>query len=158
MIDSLRDFLHYAVRLEAEAARGYERLAASMQAQGQDDVAQLFAKLGRFSLMHLKETQDLYRRHVGSEPDLDSPIRWPDGHSPENPDGGHRPPAADVHGAMLLALSLERHACDFYSMVANQSRDAQVQELAQEFADEEAEHVEHLQRWLQRHRDQHGTG
>lgn len=150
MIDTLGDFLDYAVRLEAEAARGYDLLTSRMEAAGNAEVAALFSQLGKFSRMHLQETSDLYRDRLGREADLDKPLQWPDGHSPESPRPGVADPT-NVRAAMLMALSLERHACDFYSMVANQSRDAEVQELAQEFADEEAEHVSHLERWLQRH-------
>jgi rubrerythrin len=75
-------------------------------------------------------------------------IIWPDQWSPENP-LAH----ADLDGitprkAIETALETERRACDFYSMIAGQTRSERVQELAQEFAEEEAEHVEHLERWL----------
>ncbi len=54
--------------------------------------------------------------------------------------------AANNRGAMETALETERRACDFYSAVAGQTGSERVQELAQMFAEEEAEHVEHLQR------------
>jgi rubrerythrin len=151
MIDDLTEFLDHAVRLEANAAEGYAWLAGYMDDKGNTEAAALFRKLGEFSCMHLAETQERYRQLVGEFVDLpDRDWRWPDGHSPENPRHASPPATIVTRQAIELALGLERDACDFYSMVANQTLNAQVQELAQAFAEEEAEHVGHLERWLSR--------
>lgn len=151
MIDDLKDFLAHAVQLEADAAEGYAILGERMRAQGNDEVAALFAKLGEFSRLHLAETQQRYNDLAGEFVALQpGHFRWPDGSSPENPAAAETPADMDVLGAMQLALSLERGACDFYSAVANQTRSAAVQELAQAFTEEESEHVSHLERWLAR--------
>ena len=77
-------------------------------------------------------------------------FRWPDGSSPENPLAALDQPGLDVPRALQMALALERQACDFYATIAGQTRSEPVQELAQQFAEEESEHVSHLERWLAR--------
>jgi rubrerythrin len=151
MIDDLPEFLAHAVRLEANAAEGYDWLAGYMQDQGNVEAAALFRKLGEFSRLHLAETQERYRQLVGEFVDLPGrEWRWPDAHSPENPRSVTPARTIATRQAIQLALGLERDACDFYSSVANQTVNPQVQELAQTFAEEEAEHVQHLERWLAR--------
>lgn len=151
MIEDLATFLAHAIRLEADAADGYDWLAARMDEQGNAGAAALFRKLGEFSCLHLAETHARYRLLVGECLKLpDSEYRWPDGDSPEDPRSTHPDTAIDSRQAIEMALGLERDACDFYSAVANQSRNAEVQELAQTFAEEESEHVSQLERWLQR--------
>lgn len=151
MIDDLERFLRLAARLEADAADGYARLAETMRPDGHDDVADMFAKFGEFSRLHLAEVLELQEDELGRQfdPREDDP-EWPEAHSPENPLA--LAPLDDItpKGAIDMALETERRACDFYSAVAGQARSDRVQELAQMFAEEEGEHVEHLQRWLRR--------
>jgi len=151
MIDDLERFLRLAALLESDAAEGYARLAERMEAAGNDEVAALFAKFGEFSRLHLAEVHELQRDELGRAFDekIDQP-NWPDGHSPENPLALAPVDEIDARGAMEMALETERRACDFYSAIAGQTASERVQELAQMFAEEEGEHVEHLQRWLER--------
>jgi rubrerythrin len=150
MIDDVTVFLAHAVRLEADAADTYERLAGQMEERGNVAVAALFRKFAGYSRQHLAEASERASRETGSVPAL-SPeeYRWPDGRSPETP-MPQEVYRLTVRGALELALRTERSACDFYSAVAGQTRSMDVQELAQEFAEEEAEHVEALERWLER--------
>lgn len=151
MIDDLERFLRLAARLEADAADGYARLAETMRPDGHVEVADMFAKFGEFSRLHLAEVLELQKDELGRQydPREDDP-QWPDAHSPENPLA--LAPLDDItpKGAIDMALETERRACDFYSAVAGQTRSDRVQELAQMFAEEEGEHVEHLKRWLRR--------
>lgn len=151
MIEQLPQFLATAVRLEADAQRGYSVLAVRMRQLGQAEVASTFERLGELSRLHLEETSRRLRAVTGPEPEhATSVIVWPDGDSPEDPLSRNAAAVASPRAALELALALERAACDYYSMIANQSRDPAVQELAQTFAEEESEHVDHLQRWLAR--------
>lgn len=151
MIDDLERFLRLAAALEADAANGYARLAERMRGVGHLEVADLFSKFGEFSRLHLAEVCELQHDRLGRvfDVDEDNP-EWPDGHSPENPLALALLDDIDARGAMAMALETERRACDFYSAVAGQTASDPVQELAQMFAEEEAEHVEHLKRWLDR--------
>jgi len=151
MIDDLEQLLRLAARVEADAAEGYARLAERMAGIGNAEVAALFAKFGDFSQLHLAEVLGLQANELGREFDtaLDPPS-WPDGHSPEDPLALAPVDELDPRGAIELALETERRACDFYAAVSGQTRSERIQELSQMFAEEESEHVEHLQRWLAR--------
>ncbi len=150
MIDDVALFLAHAVRLEADAAETYERLAAQMEERANVKVAALFRKFAGYSQQHLGEARERALRETGGVLELAAgEYRWPDGRSPETPspaDIGR----LTVRSALEMALETERQACDFYAAVAGQTRSGAVQELAQEFAEEEAEHVEALEQWLAR--------
>ncbi|QKK01421.1 MAG: ferritin family protein [Pseudomonadota bacterium] len=151
MIDQIGLFLRCAAMLEADAATGYDRLAEQMREAGNPEVAELFTRFGEFSRLHLAEVHKIQQRELGQVFDetVDD-LTWPEEHSPENPLAHARLDGITPRGAIETALETERRACDFYSAVAGQTRSEHVQELAQEFAEEEGEHVEHLQRWLRK--------
>jgi rubrerythrin len=150
MIDDVALFLAHAVKLEADAAETYEQLALQMDARANVSVATLFRQFAGYSRQHLGEARERAAREADGVLELaPEEYRWPDGRSPETPRPGNLQ-SLDVRGALEMALDTERGACDFYSAVAGQTRSADVQELAQEFAEEEAEHVEALERWLAR--------
>jgi rubrerythrin len=151
MIDDLMVFLWHAVKLETEAADSYDKLVTAMEARDNQEVADLFRKFAGFSRMHLNEILDRLRQELG-DPLPDGPERfsWPDWDSPENPLASLKTWHMTPRQAMELALATEIRACDFYAEVAGQTRSEEVQELAQDFAEEEAEHADHLRRWLKR--------
>ncbi len=151
MIHDLERFLRCAAMLEADAADGYDQLAQKMDELGDDEVAALFAKFGEFSRLHHKEVREVQQRELGKVFDdrLDD-VLWPDQWSPENPLAHAELDGITPKKAIETALETERRACDFYATIAGQTRSERVQDLAQEFAEEEAEHVEHLERWLER--------
>lgn len=149
MHDSLEQFLRCAARLEADAAYGYDTLAATIDGERYGDVKGLFRRFAGFSRMHMDDILAIQRRELGRHYAIDDErFEWPEDLSPENPLA-----VVDLEGitpgkALEYALEIERRACDFYSHIAGRTRSPRVQELAQEFAEEEAEHVEHIQRWL----------
>lgn len=150
MIDDVALFLTHAVRLEADAAETYEGLAQQMEERANVKVAELFRKFAGYCRQHLAEAQARAAREAGGVLELAAhEYCWPDGYSPETPAPGDVQ-RLTVRSALEMALATERNACDFYAAVAGQTRSAEVQELAQEFAEEEAEHVEALERWLAR--------
>lgn len=154
MIDDLSVFLKRAAQLEAEAAQGYDKLATIMDDLGNDEVAALFRKFAEFSRMHQQEVEEKLQQAMQDSPSTgagDNGFKWPDGNSPEDPQASfENHDGFTPRQALELALNTERRACDFYAAVAGQTRSETVQELAQAFAEEEAEHADHLQRWLQR--------
>ncbi len=56
-MDSVEEFLAYAIKLESEAADRFGQLADVMQASGNGAVAKLFRRLSDYSRMHLAEAQ-----------------------------------------------------------------------------------------------------
>lgn len=151
MIHDLRFFLSRAIDLEAEAAAGYDQLEQAMLRAGNEDLAALFHQLGGYSRLHLGEVRERYRAEAGDdEPLPPGDFRWPDGASPESPLAALEAMPANRREALQLALTLERRACDFYSVVAGETRSESVQELAQLFVEEESDHVDQLERWLRK--------
>ncbi len=153
LFNHLGSFLTCAARLEAEAAEGYQQLAAMMEDRGNREVASMFARFAGFSRLHHEEVEHLRAAEVDGQIMATETIVWPDGLSPENPLAVGVSDQMTPRKAVELALETERRACDFYSAVAGQTRSARIQELAQEFAEEEAEHADHLERWLDRYPD-----
>lgn len=153
MHDSLEQFLRCAAKLEADAADGYDQLAAAIDSTRFAEVEELFRRFAGFSRMHMAEVLEIQRRELAREyPVDDDRFEWPDQFSPENPLGVVSLEDITPVRALEYALEVERQACDFYSHIAGRTRSASVQQLAQEFAEEEAEHVAHIERWLARSR------
>ncbi|MDT8448957.1 MAG: ferritin family protein [Wenzhouxiangellaceae bacterium] len=151
MHDSLEQFLRCAARLEADAAEGYDTLAATIGRERYPEVHALFERFAGFSRMHLHEVLEIQRRELGRGFDVGGEsFDWPDGLSPENPLAVVELEGITPERALEHALEVERRACDFYAHVAGRTRSPRVQQLAHEFAEEESAHVDHLERWLGR--------
>lgn len=145
-------FLLHAVVLEDEAAGRYDELADTMEVHHNDDVAELFRQMAGYSRLHLAEARELATRFPGGLPDLKPwEFDWPGDESPESAatEGTHY--LMTPHHALQLALVAERSAHSFYANVAANTANEEIRALAEEFAAEEAEHVEALEKWLTRY-------
>lgn len=141
--------LRHAIVLERDAARRYEDLAYSMQSAGNAEVERLFKKLGDFSRRHLELA--VSRGGFHDLPDLAwHELKWPEGFSPEQAGWRGVDGALDVLGALELALEGERSGHAYYEGVARETKDPEVATLAASFAEEEAQHVAELERWVAR--------
>ena len=148
-IDSLDEFLNFALLVEDDAAVHYEQLADAMKKHGNAEVAELFAKLAGYSRLHYEEARQRMVSHA-------VPVRvpalslWPDNVTPERTALW----AGDAHlsrlDALKVALQGERRGYEFYYAVANTNSDAAICAVAKEFVKEEAEHVEALKQWIAR--------
>ncbi|HEY6879451.1 MAG TPA: 2Fe-2S iron-sulfur cluster-binding protein [Polyangiales bacterium] len=144
---TVEQFLSYAVKVEEDAAIHFERLAQSMEACGNLDVAGLFAKLAGYSRMHLEEAK-AKSRSASAALDLPPSSAWPNNETPERTTLWAGDPKLTRLGALKAALQGERRGYEFYYAVAGTSPDADIRALATEFVKEEAEHVETLKRWI----------
>ena len=156
-IRSLDDFLGYAVKVEEDAAIHFEELAAAMEQVGNQEVATLFAQLGRFSRLHLAEATKRagaidVSKHV--PPDY----VWPDHVTPERTALWAGDPALSRLDALRAALQGERRGYEFYYSVAGTTNNADIRAAANEFVHEEAEHVKVLEAWITREEWKHKTG
>jgi rubrerythrin len=148
-IDSLDEFLNFALQVEDDAAVHYEQLADAMKTQGNAEVAELFTKLARYSRMHYEEAR---QRMVSYVVPVKVPALslWPDSVTPERTALW----AGDAHlsrlDALKVALQGERRGYEFYYAVAHTNSDATICAVAKEFVKEEAEHVEALKQWIAR--------
>lgn len=148
-ISTIEDFLGYTVRVEEDAAVHYERLAATMEACGNQRVAALFRQLGSFSRLHLAEA----KTRAGSidlEAHLPPDYVWPDHVTPERASVWAADPSLSRLDALKAALQGERRGYEFYCAVAATTNTPEVEALAKEFVREEAEHLKILEAWVTR--------
>lgn len=148
-INSVDDFLGYAVKVEEDAAIHYEELAAAMEACGNQRVATLFRQLGGFSRRHLAEA----KARAGSiDPTRNVPpdYAWPGHVTPERASVWAADSTLSRIDALKAALQGEKRGYEFYCAVAATSKSPEVVALAKEFVKEEADHVKVLEAWIVR--------
>lgn len=150
-MDSVEVFLAHSIRLEQEAARRFEQLADAMQTNGNVEAGQLFKRLAAFSRMHLADAQA--RAGFRELPALADPdYEWPDIESPETAAIWAADPMIGREQALQVALEAESAGLAYYQSVLDATKDPEVRRFAQEFVEEEAQHVAELERWIERHR------
>ncbi|HEY9108607.1 MAG TPA: ferritin family protein [Roseateles sp.] len=151
-MDSVEVFLAHSIRLEQEAARRFAQLADAMRTNGNVEAGQLFQRLAEFSRMHLADARA--RAGFRTLPELgEQDYRWPDIESPETAAIWAADPFIGREQALEVALEAETAGLAYYQGILQATNDPEVRRFAQEFADEEAQHVAELQRWLERHRN-----
>ena len=148
-MNTVQLFLAHAIELEREAARRYEELTAAMQTAGNAEVERFFRKMAEFSRRHLREA--MQRGGFQDLPVLKADEwQWPDGCSPETADWEGVDGMIDAPTALNLALASERRGYAYYKALSASDQDPEVRRMAQEFADEERDHVDQLELWLTR--------
>ena len=144
---SLPEFLAHAIALESEAADRYLELADMMEAHRNDEVSSLFRDMVRFSQMH----RDEIMTRVGAIelPQLKSwEYRW---RTPPEAGGDEAfDYMLEPFNALKYARANEVRAMEYYRSAADEAVDPELKRLAAEFASEETEHVEALDKWLAR--------
>lgn len=148
-LQSVEDFLAFAIEVEQDAARHFDSLAASMADSGNDEVATLFRQLAGYSRLHLAAARArAAQRHLPVE--LPAEYVWPDHVVAEHTPTTQADPRMTRLDGLRVALQGERRGQAFYLMVGAEATNADVTALAKEFAKEEAEHVRVLEGWVAR--------
>lgn len=153
LTSSVEVFLSYAIKLEEEATLRFGQLADAMDAAGNKPVGALFRKLSDYSRLHLADA----KARAGFR---DVPVmmpqeyQWPDFESPETTAIWGTDPLIAYEQAMDIALESEKRGYDFYKLVLETTDNPEIRVLAKEFVEEEAEHVQWLEKWI----DEHGKG
>lgn len=145
-------FLAHAVALETEAAERYEDLADSMDAHNNVEVAALFRQMAVYARKHRDEVVVIAKPFEPLPPVAPWEFAW--GSATESPEAAAFEDThylMTAHHALKTALGCEIQANRYYAGVAAAARDRRIATLAQEFADEEAEHVELVRQWLKRY-------
>ncbi len=148
-IQSLDQFLGFAVRLEEDASIHYDELGTAMDECGNIEVAKLFHELAGYSRLHLAQAQS---RAGSIDVSLHLPpdYVWPDHATPERTSLWAGDPHLSRMDALKAAMQGERRGYEFYYAVAGTTKDPAIAAMANEFVKEEAEHVEILGRWIER--------
>ena len=150
-MESVEEFLAYAVNLESEAATRFGQLADAMDACGNREVGRLFRRLSDYSRLHLADARarsgfrDIPKMKPGE-------FIWPGLESPETAAIWAADPFMGRDEALEIALDAETASYDYYKSVLDATADPEIKVMAKEFAEEESEHVAELQKWIAAHK------
>jgi rubrerythrin len=152
-ITGLADLYAVAWQIEADAVARYDMLAAQMETHNNPDLVALFRDLARAEGIHRDEIARLAEEaNVDVLAHAPRVAKWPTGESPEEIDAGAAHYLMTPWHALQLALAGEQRALAFFTSVVMSAKDAKIREAAEEFVEEEAEHVNLVHRLLRQHR------
>jgi rubrerythrin len=149
-VTNLADLFAVAYQIEADAVDRYELLADQMESHNNPDLVAVFRDLARAESIHRDEI-----RRLAGDIDVVSRARqvakWGRGESPEDVDlaGAHY--LMTPWDALQLALAGEQRALDFFKSIVGSTKDPKVKQMAEEFVEEEAEHVNLVHRLLRKY-------
>jgi rubrerythrin len=150
-MESVEEFLAYAVALERKAADRFAQLADAMASYGNKEVGSLFRRLSDYSRLHLADAQA--RSGFRDIPNIRADeFEWPDLESPETAAIWAVDPFIGREQALEIALDAETAGQVFYQKLADTMTDPEIQVLAAEFAEEESGHVAELEKWIAAHK------
>ena len=149
-MESVEEFLAYAIHLEREAATRFGQLADAMESGGNKGVCKLFRRLADYSRLHLADAQARggFREIPKMKPEE---FVWPDLESPETAAIWAADPFIGREQALEIALNAETAGLEYYKGVLDTTSDPEVKALAKEFVAEERSHVAELQKWIAAH-------
>ena len=149
-MNSVEEFLAYAIHLEKEAADRFGELADAMESAGNREVGQLFRRLSHYSTLHLADASA--RSGFREMPEVDpEDFVWPDLESPERAAIWAADPLIGREESLEIALAAEQAGLGFYQSVLDSTDDPEIMALAKEFVKEEDEHVAELKKWIAAH-------
>jgi len=138
-MESVEEFLAYAIKLEQEAALRFGQLADAMASAGNREVMELFRRL----------TDARARAGFRKLPAVEAnEFIWPDIESPETAAIWAADPMIGRDEALGVALEAEKAGLAYYQGILDRTQDPEIRALAREFVEEENMHVSELQRWI----------
>ena len=150
-MQSVEEFLAYAINLEQEAATRFGQLADAMEACGNREVSKLFRRLSDYSRLHLADARA--RSGFREIPKMKhDEFVWPGMESPETAAIWAVDPFIGREQALEIALDAETAGYEYYKNVWDTTSDPEIKALAKEFAEEESAHVAELQKWVAAHK------
>lgn len=149
-ISNLNDLLAVAYQIESDAVERYNLLADQMQTHNNPELARIFRDLARAEGIHGEEI-----RRLAGNFDVVSHARqlasFGGKESPEEAelDGAHY--LMTPWHALQLSLAGENRALAYFAEIVEAATDPKVKALAEELVEEEAEHVNLVNRLLRRY-------
>jgi len=149
-VASLADLFAVAYRIEADAVERYDLLADQMETHNNPELVAVFRDLARAEGIH----RDEIRRLAG---DIDLArlaqeiATWGPGESPEEADLGEAHYLMTPWHALQLALAGEERALAFFTSIVETAKNPAVKKMAEEFVEEESEHVNLVHRLLRKY-------
>lgn len=150
-ISSVPELLAHAYQIEIDALERYHMLADQMEVHNNPELADLFRKLAGHEERHAKEI--LARAGEMTLPTIAmSAFKW--GEAAEGPETAAIDEAHYLMTpwhALQMALAAEKRAHGFFSRLADAPPNAAMKRWAEEFREEEAEHVRYVEALLQKY-------
>jgi len=149
-VTSLADLFAVAYQIEADAVDRYDLLADQMATHNNPELVAVFRDLSRAEAIH----RDEIHRQAG---DIDviaharRMAKWKQGESPEAASLDESHYLMTPWHALQLALAAEHRALAFFKSVAETTKDSAIKRLADEFVEEEAEHVNLVHRLIRKY-------
>jgi rubrerythrin len=150
-MQSVEEFLAYAIKLEQEAALRFGQLADAMEAAGNQEVGKLFRRLSNASRAHLNEARA--RAGFRDIPEMaPGEFVWPNLESPETAAIWAADPLISREQALEIALAAETAGLDYYRNIFETTTDPETKILAKQFIEEESGHVAALEKSIALHK------
>ncbi|MFY9627181.1 MAG: ferritin family protein [Methylocystis sp.] len=150
-MQTVEEFLAYAIKLEEEAAMRFGELADAMESCGNRDVSGLFRRLSDYSRLHLADARA--RSGFRDMPYMKAAeFDWPDLESPETAAIWAADPFIGREQALAIALDAETAGMNYYQKIYETTDDPEIRHMAKEFTEEERGHVAELQKWMSAHK------
>lgn len=149
-IETLADLFGAAYQLEIDAVERYRLLADQMEVHNNPELVAVFRDLAKAEGIHAEEI----RQQAGEIDVVAHAARiggWRRGESPEEADLSAAHYMMTPWHALQLALAGEKRALSFFSHIAETAKDPKVRKMAEEFVEEEAEHVNLVHRLLRKY-------
>ncbi len=148
-VASLADLFAIAYQIEADAVERYGLLADQMETHNNPELVKVFRDLARAEGIHAEEI-----RRLAGDIDVVTHARrisqWK-GDSPEEADLSAAHYMMTPWHALQMALAGEKRALDFFKSIVETTKDAKIRKLAEEFVEEEAEHVNLVHKLLRKY-------
>jgi len=149
-VSTLADLFGIAYQIEIDAVERYKMLAEQMETHNNPEMVNVFRDLARAEGIHAEEIRRqagpidvvAHARRVG---------RWSKGESPEEVDLGAAHYMMTPWHALQMALVGEERALAFFTHIVDTAKDPKVKQMAAEFVEEEAEHVNLVHRLLRKY-------
>jgi rubrerythrin len=149
-VSILTDLLAVAYQIEADAVERYDLLADQMATHNNPELVAVFRDLARAEAIHRDEIRRL-AKGIDVIAHARRMAKWNQSESPEAASLGEAHYLMTPWHALQLALAAEHRALAFFQSVVETTKNRAVKKLADEFVEEEAEHVNLVHRLIRKY-------
>jgi rubrerythrin len=149
-VATLADLLAVAYQIEADAVDRYDLLADQMETHNNPELVRIFRDLARAEGIHRDEIRRL-AGNIDVVAHATTVAKWGRGESPEQVELSEAHYLMTPWHALKLALAGEERALEFFQSIVETTKDPAVKKMAEEFAEEEAEHVNLVHRLIRKY-------
>jgi rubrerythrin len=149
-VSNLNDLLAVAYQIEIDAVERYNDLADQMETHNNPELVKVFRDLARAEGIHGEEI----RRLAGDFDVVNHALqiaRFRKGESPEEAELESAHYMMTPWHALQLSLAGEKRALAYFTSIVETAKDPKVKAMAAELVEEEAEHVNLVNRLLRRY-------